>query len=175
MSFLFTIVSLPILSNCKKIDKLTQFTLSYKERVVVPATASINLPFNLFTPDITTNSESEFEVHDTRKERVENIRLKTLNLTLIQPSNGQFSFLKSITIYISAEGLPEEKIAWKDNIPANPGKQLELETANTNLRDYIKKDKFKLRIALVTDEVLTSDQEVEVHSAFFVDARVLGQ
>lgn len=160
--------------GCDKAEELTQFDLEYNETVVIPSTTGLNLPFNLFTPDMESNSESAFEVNDTRKDLIEEIQLTTLDLTLTSPSTGSFSFLKSIEIYISADGLSEQKIAWKESIPANPGKKLVLETTSNDLKDYIKKDSFKLRLNTVTDEAITSDHEIDVHSVFFVDAEILG-
>jgi hypothetical protein len=173
--FLLLAIGSLSLSGCKEIDKLTQFNMDYNETVVILSSTGINLPFNLFTPDVESNSESTFSVNDTRKDLVEEIRLTKLDLTLTSPSNGDFSFLKSIEIFISADGLSEVKIAWKENIPSDVDNYIELETSDTDLKEYIKKDKFKLRLNTVTDELITSDQHIDIHSVFFVDAKILGQ
>jgi len=117
--------------GCKKIDKLTQFNLEYNETITIPSTTIINLPFNLITPDIESNSESSFAVNDTRKELIEEIILKKLALNLESPEDSDFGFLKSIEIYISADDLADVKIAWKNEISASPGKYIELETTQT--------------------------------------------
>lgn len=164
-----------VLNACKKIDKLTQFNMEYNESIVIPSSTGINLPFNIFTPDVKSNSESTFAVNDTRKDLIEEIILKKLDLTLTSPSNGNFGFLKSVEIFISADGLSEVKIAWKSDIPAKIDKYLELDRTSTDLKEYIKKDEFTLRVSTVTDELLASDHQIDVHSTFFVDAKILGQ
>ena len=169
------IVPLMVLIGCKKIDKLTQFDMDYNETIVIPSSSGINLPFNLFTPDIKSNSESTFAVNDTRKDLIEEIILTQLDLTLTSPSNGDLGFLKSIEIYLSADGLSDVKVAWKDDIPSSVDKYLELETTNIDLKEFIKKDEFALKVTTVTNEILTSDHHIDVHSVFFVDAKVLGQ
>lgn len=161
--------------SCKKLDKLTQFEMKFNETVVVPASSGIHLPFNLFTPEIHSNAETTLSVNDTRKEYVEEIKVTHLDITLELPASGDLSFLKSIEIFLSAEGLPEIKIAWKAQVPADTGQYLELETTDANLKDYILKEKFSLRVSTVTDEILTSDHHLEIHSVFFVDAKILGQ
>ncbi len=163
------------LGSCKKIDKLTQFEMGFTERVIIPSSTGINLPFNLFTPDVKTNSETTFEGKNTRKDLIEKIKLTKLDLSLQAPTGSDFSFLKSIEIFISAAGMDEIRIAWKENIPANVGSLLELETSTTDLKEYIKKDQFKLRVSTVTDEVLTADHQIDVKSLFFVDAKIIGQ
>lgn len=160
--------------GCKKFDKLTQFNMDFDQTAVIPASSGINLPFNVLTPDMQTNSASTFEVNDTRKDLVEEIKLTTLTLTLNSPSNANFNFLKSINIYISADGLPETKIAWKEDIPEDIS-VLNLTVSNSDIKEYIKKDKFSLRMNAVTDEVITQDHEIAIHSVLFVDAKILGQ
>lgn len=148
--------------------------MEYIETSTIPSSVGVNFPFNFWTPDIETNSESQFEVNDTRKDLIEKIILKNLDLTITSPSNGDFSFLKTISVYISGEGLPEIKVAWLDIVPSNAGKNIVLSVSDADLQEYIKLDKFDLRLNTVTDEVIMSDYTIDVHSIFFVDAKILG-
>lgn len=166
---------LVLLMGCEKIDSLTKFNIEYDETVVFSSSTGLNLPFNLITPDMETNSESTFASNDTRKELIEEIILTKLDLTLTSPTNGDLGFLKSIEIYITADGLSDVKVAWKDNIPSNIDKFLELDTSNADIQEFIKKDEFSLKVSSVTDEVLASDHHIDIHSEFFVDAKILGQ
>lgn len=163
-----------ILFGCKKFDKLTQFYVTFDETAVVPATAGVNFPFNILTPDVETNSESTFEVNDTRKDLIEEIILTTLDLTISSPSDADFSFLEFLSVYIKADGLDEVKIAWKETIPQTT-KVLKLDLTGADLKEYIKSDKFTLRLNTKTDETINSDHHIKIHSAFYVDAKVLGQ
>lgn len=161
--------------GCKKVDELTKFDMDYNTTVVIPSSTGINLPFNVISPSVTSNSESTFEVNDTRKDLIEEITLKKLELTVITPNGEDFSFLESISIYINAQDLPEVKIAWNDVVSSGAGSVLSLTTSNADLKEYIKKDNFTLRVNTVTDEVLTSDYHINIFSQFFVDAKILGQ
>jgi len=172
---LFTLSALVILLiGCDKIDELTQFNLEYNQSLVIPSSTGVTLPFNIFTPDIESNSESTFSSNNTNKDLIEEITLTKMQLTLSSPKNGNFGFLKSIEIFISAEGIPEQRIAWKENIANDIDKNLQLETTDRDLKEFIKKEKYKLRLNTVTDEVITSDHHIEVNSVFFVDAKILG-
>jgi len=162
-------------TGCKKIDKLTQFNMEFNESITISSGTSIDLPFNVLTPDIQTNSSSTFAVNNTRKELIEEVKLTNMTLVVKSPSNGTFSFLKSINIYIVADGLPEVKIAWKENIPNTVGATLSLDVSDTNLKDYIIKDKFNLKLSTVTDEIIATDYQIDIKSVFFVDAKILGQ
>ena len=170
----FLLITVVALAGCKKLDKLTQFDMKFDTSVDIPSTVGINLPFNILTPDITTNSESSFESNDTRKDLIEKITLKTMEMTVSKPAGEDFSFLKSIEITIKADGLDDKKIAWLNDIPDNAGSTITLETTPDDLKEYIKKDSYKLDVETTTDEILTQDYTIDIHNVFFVDAKILG-
>ncbi|XHP73950.1 hypothetical protein KCTC52924_01696 [Arenibacter antarcticus] len=161
-------------SACDKLDELTKFEMDYKQRVVIPSTTGIDLPFDIYSPEKETNATSEFAVNDTRKDLIEEIILRHLSLNIISPEGEDFSFLESITVYMSAEDLPEIRIAWNEEVSETAGGLLELETSVEDLKEYIKKDSYSLRLKTVMDEFLSSDYEIEIVSVFFVDAKILG-
>ncbi len=160
--------------SCKEVDKLTQFTISNDSEATIPATLGINLPIDIWTPDIPTNSESEFESNNTAKDLIEHITLKSLKIDITSPESATFDFLKNIEIYISAEGLDEKKIAWLNDIPKTGLRTIDLETSSDDLQEYIKKDKYKLRTKTVTRELISQDTDIKIHAVFWVDAKILG-
>jgi len=163
-----------LFSSCDKLDELTKFDMEYSQRATIPSSTGANLPFDIFTPDMETNSESKFAVNDTRKDLIEEITLTELEMVIISPDNADFSFLNSIEIFISAEDLEEIQIASLDEVPDDAGNVLLLNTSDADLKEYIKKDEFSLRLNTVTDELISTDHELEVNSTFFVDAKILG-
>ena len=170
----FLLIFIVSFVSCDKLDELTKFDMEYNQRVTIPSSTGIDLPFDVYTPETETNSESKFEVNDTRKDLIEEIKLTELELVIISPTDADFSFLNSIEVFISAEGLDEVKIASQPEVPENAGKTLNLETMDIDLKEYIKKDEFSLRLNTVTDELISSDHELQVNSTFFVDAKILG-
>ncbi|WP_396633149.1 hypothetical protein [Maribacter sp. R86514] len=171
---IFVICLFALITSCDKLDELTKFDMEYSQRATIPSSAGIDLPFDVFTPEIETNSESTFEVNDTRKDLIEEIKLTELELVIILPDSADFSFLNSIEVYISADGLEEIKIAYLEEVPDDAGSVITLDTADTDLKEYIKSDEFSLRLNTVTDELMSTDHELEVNSTFFVDAKILG-
>lgn len=162
------------ITGCKQIDKLTQFNMDYESDITYSAGIPVNLPFNIATPDVATNSESEFAINDIRKDLIESIRLTQARLTITSPSGKTFSFLKDVRVYISAPNLPEVEIANKLNIDNSIGGEIQLDITDTELQEYIKAEKFNLRVASTTDEIISSQVNVHVYSNFFVDAKILG-
>lgn len=170
---LYFLSLLTLLFGCDKIDELTKFNLDYETQVTIPSSAGINLPFDVLTPETETDSETKFNSNDTRKDLIEEIKLTELQLVITLPSDADFSFLESIEVYISADGLEEIKIASKLDVPETPS-TLDLEVSDVDLKEYIKKDSYNLRLNTVTDEAMSQDHEIDVNSTFFVDAKILG-
>lgn len=174
ISFLFIGALLFANPGCKELDKLTQFHVTYNSQVTIPKTLGVNLPIDVPTPDIKTNSNSEFESNNTHKNLIDVIYPSEITLTITSPSSSSFDFLKSIEIDISADGLPEKKIAWLDDIPKTGLKTITLKLSSDNLKEYIMKESIKLNVKTTTRELISHDTDVKVHTVFFVNAKILG-
>lgn len=172
--FLVVMVVLGCSMTSCDLDQYTQFDMDFTSSVTVPASSGINLPFNLFTPEVTTNSEATFGSNNTNKDLLEEVKLTQMTMTITSPNDQRFDFLNEIRIFIDADGLSEIEIAFKENIPETIGTELELDVNGNDIQEYLKKDKFKLRVETVTDEFISEDVQIEVYSKFRVDAQVLG-
>jgi hypothetical protein len=93
MKYLLLVFSLILFLGCKKAKKEIVFYMDYDASVTVPASTSLGLPINLPTPDVTTNSESNFEQNKTTPSLVQSITISTLTLKINSPSAGNFKFL----------------------------------------------------------------------------------
>ncbi|MCX8019157.1 MAG: hypothetical protein N2747_01535 [Chitinophagaceae bacterium] len=154
-------------------DELTQFDLSVDSEVVIRSSFPVHVPFEIFTPEINTASETEFQNNNTKKELVEKAVLKQITFQLKSPSGGNFNFLNSIELYIQAEGLAERKIAWKQPVPENTN-TFTCDIAGEDLKDYIRKDKFKIKVVTRTDQLITTDHVIQINTVLFIDAKILG-
>tara|TARA_R110001632_G_scaffold144870_2_gene261596 strand:+ start:618 stop:1217 length:600 start_codon:yes stop_codon:yes gene_type:complete len=169
-----TAFALLLLTSCDAVDELTKFDLDYTTNYTIESNTIIDTPLDIITPEVTTNSETEFESNDTRKDLIESIKLKTMTLTLKSPSDGNFNFINEISIYIKAEGLAEQIIASGIDLPENGAQQLTLGVDNVELKEYIKKDSYSLRVNTVTDGAITRDHNIDIRTVFRVDAKILG-
>lgn len=162
-----------ILSSClKQFEDLATFELEYTTQATVRSTVGINLPFDVNTPPVETNSQARFENNNTRSNLVESVNLKSLIIELTSPQGADFSFLEDITFYIDADGQNEIQIAIKDPIPTDQGNTISLDVSNENLRDYITKNAFDLRIKVTIDEAILQDHSFEVVTVFDVKAKL---
>lgn len=172
-SSIFLVSLLLLTVSCEEANELTKFDIEYDKSFTVPATLGIDTPLSIPTPDITTNYQEKFSGNDTKKDLVEEIYMKDLTLTVQTPSSADFSFLKSLTIYINAEGMEETEIASRESISNDIGSTLEMETSGVDLKEYIFKDSFNLRTKVTTDETISEDHEINAAMVFTVDAKLL--
>ncbi len=159
------------ISGC--IKKITHFYVDYTTTTTVPATLTSSIPLSLMTPELETNSTYEFEDHNTRKDKIQSIFLKTLRLTITQPNGETFSFANSMELFISTDNSNEQKIAGLIEIPDTVGDELSLIVEDVDLQEYIKSDKFKLRLKVISDETIPQDVQIEIYSNFLVDAKLI--
>ncbi len=159
---------------CDKLSEYTKFDLKYNTSVTIPSTFGMNIPFTVYTPSVTTNTESQFSLNNTRTDLIEEVTLKSVILTITDPEGSDFSFLKSIEVYLSADSLDEIKIASREGITNDVGDTLHLVTEPDDLQAYIKKESFTLSVKTVTDEMLSHDYTIDIDAVFGVDARILG-
>lgn len=160
-------------NSCKKLDEFTKFDLDYTSQVTVPANSLINLPIDIVTPDMETNYQDKFSNNNTNTDLVEEITLSTISITAKLPQGSNLDFLKSVQVFISADGLDELDIASSYDIPDGLT-TLELTVSNANLKDFVTKKSIKLRVKTVTDKAITQDRDLEIFTRFKVNAKVLG-
>ena len=163
-----------VLFSCKK-GGFTKFDINYEASIIIQNGTGISVPISFFTPDIESNSEAEFEVNDTRKDKIQSIRLIGMTLEIVSPPGQEFDFLEDIELFISADGLDELLLAYVYNMNNSVGSTINITCSQNDFQEYIKKDKFKLRIRTISDEYNLSDVEIKIKSTFNVDAKLIGK
>ncbi|MEZ0131322.1 hypothetical protein AB9T88_16740 [Flavobacterium sp. LBUM151] len=156
-------------TSCDAIDDLLSFTISNETSIQIKSTSPINLPTEVVTPDVTTNSSSEFKNNKTEAGLVKDVKLKSLNLSITSPDGKTFAFLKSIHLYISTTDSDEIELAYLDDINSTTN-MIELMSTNARLDRYIKADKYKIRTQVTLKETLTKDVTVKADMKFRVTA-----
>jgi hypothetical protein len=169
---IFLLLLAGLVFGCKSIDKLLTFTVTDQTSFRVESTSPLNLPFEILTPDVTTNSSQKFENNNTTSALVKDVKLEELRLTITNPSTKTFSFLKSVYIYISTTQSDEIQLAYLDNI-SSTNSTITLITTQEKLDKYVKSSSYKLRTKIVTSESLSQPVDVRVDLKFKVTAQSL--
>jgi hypothetical protein len=165
-----TVVS--FVTGCDKIDDLLTFTITDQTTIRIENNSPLNLPFEIATPDISTNANQEFQNNNTKADLVKDIKLEEVKLTITSPNGKTFSFIKSIHIYVATTTSDEIQLAFADNIEANTN-TINLTCTKEKLDRYIKSDSYKLRTEIVTRETLTQSIDIQANLKFKVTAEAL--
>lgn len=165
---IIVMLSLLVIS-CSTVDKLLTFTISNQTTFKINSGLPLNSPFEVATPDVTTNSTSEFKNNNTNVDLVKDVKLQELKLSITNPTDKTFSFLKSVHMYISTTANDEIELAFLDNISATTN-TINLTCTPEKLDKYIKASSYKIRTSVTTRETLTQDIEVQANMKFKVTA-----
>lgn len=175
-TFFLFITGLLLFTSCnlrEKIEDITTFEINNSTEFSIPSSSIVNVPIDIGTPDINTSSKQTFENNNTRADLVENVNLSELKLSITNPNDRTFTFLKSLKIYISNDTEGKTLIAENQDIPENVGSTLDLETTGTDLSEYIKEDTYSLEFEAVTRETTNSKTDIKAEMIFEVRAKIL--
>jgi hypothetical protein len=170
--FVFTsIIFLAGNFSCSKKDKLFTFNIDTESSFTISTSVAANIPVDIPTPGVTTNSTQQFQNNNTNVNLVKDIRLKSLDLTITNPAGKTFAFLQSIHIYISTNASNEIELAYADNI-SSAASTLSLTTSVERLDDYVKASSYNLRTKIVTKQVQTQNIDIKNNCKFTVTANL---
>ena len=155
--------------SCSVVDKLLTFTVSNQTTFKIASGFPLNLATEIITPDVTTNSSAEFQNNNTKADLVKDVKLTELKLTITDPTDKTFSFLKSIHLYISTDANDEIELAYLDDINSTTN-TLNLICTSQKLDKYIKASSYKIRAKAVIKESVTKDITVKSEMKFKVTA-----
>jgi hypothetical protein len=169
---IFILLTCSLLSCKRQFESLANFKINYEQEVTIESTGGLNLPFNLNTPPVTTNTENEFRNQNTRSNLIDEVNLNELRLEITSPTGADFSFLERIRIFIKADGLDDLEVAWKDPVPNEAQSIISLDCTDRDLQNYLKKEAFSLQVRATTDETISQDHEVTIYSEFQVKGKL---
>lgn len=163
-------VSIMLLFNsCNVIDDILTFSLDNQTTFRIESGFPVGTAATVLTPDVTTNSSSTFENNNTKVELVKDVKITELKLTITNPADKTFSFLKTIRLFISTDGTDEIELAYLDNINATTN-TLNLICTPERLDKYIKAPSYKIRTQAVIKESIAQDISVKADMKFRITA-----
>jgi hypothetical protein len=165
--FLFAVL---LLCSCKK---QISFELNYSKTFVIDKTQALETATDIVSDTITTNIDAIYTTNQTNQKNVINIQLKDITFTVSNPSQHNFDFMKSIEIYLRADGLPERLISTQMNIPETGLTEITGELPNVNVIEYLSKPSYSLRFKVTIDQNIPEDFTLQVKQNFDVDAKKL--
>ena len=168
---IFIISILSCLVACKKAKQLLDITFRFttKYDFTLPKVADQVYPvpdslISVQTPEINNTIPDEFQKNKADINKVKEVAIESIDLTIKSPVGQTFDFMKSVEVYLGASGKGEVLVASKDNIHTlSPAPNtLSLDVKGANIVDYIKGPTYYLKIK--TRLVKTYTQDIVVGS-----------
>ena len=156
-------------SSCNVVDDLLTFSIDNQTNFKIESAFPVGSALTIVTPEVTTNSSSTFENNNTRADLVKDVKLSQLQVSITNPSGKNFSFLKSIVLFISTDGNDEIELAKLENINSSSN-TLDLICTTAKLDKYVKASSYKIRTRAVIKETITEDITVNAVMKFRVTA-----
>jgi hypothetical protein len=137
-------------TSCNKLRHLADinFNLPYSQEFAAPAIDSTvpippgGLPVSLPAVAVPTNSKTEMEKNNISSDLITVVKLKSFSQ---KTTTGNFNFTDTLQVYMSAPGLPETLLAYKNGIPVNTD-NIVFDCTDKNLKEYFLQDTVYLRM-----------------------------
>ncbi len=104
---------------------------------------------------------------ETDTSRIASITASVIRIRNLQ-SNADLSYIRRAVVRISAEGLPEREVAFREEVPFNTGLDLDLIPSLSELRPYFLKDRFRLIVRLNFRNISPETMTLQLESGFQV-------
>lgn len=153
--------------GCKKVDQLLTFNVDVSQSTTIPVILVGAGPIK--ADPVTTNSADSFRNNKTTKDKVKDVYLNKMALTITSPSGLTFDFLDKVEIYISTNSNNRILLARLDNVPKGVTTVTLVPTTN-RLDEYLKSDTYTLDAIYTSNAARLAPFTVRSDATFKVTA-----
>ncbi|MCB9046979.1 MAG: hypothetical protein H6550_12675 [Chitinophagales bacterium] len=170
------------LASCQKFKDIFNITITvpYDDAVAItgipgdPHVPSTGLKESLGLIKIPTNSAEILADNQSALDLVTSVSLSQMGVDLLLPTYQDVSMADSIWLYVSANGVPEQLIAYNYNVP-DTGKRLDLTpNPSVELMDVFVSDTMTFRIEGFFVKDVAYNSKIKFDMKFKVKASLIG-
>ncbi|RYD54864.1 MAG: hypothetical protein EOP56_18010 [Sphingobacteriales bacterium] len=170
--------------GCDKIEDLAKIEkdLDFTQTVDVPGLPNgadslaqgqvVRGDFPIMAIETKSKEFLEGEGSAANPDAVEHVKLSKFKASVLMPANGDFDYVDSIYVFLSAKGLSEIKIASKTSV-AKGSKSIDFDCNSDNLKEYFLKDTMYVRMGGKFVGAPDSGSRLEIKPTFNVKANLL--
>ena len=159
-----------LLIGCKKVDQILTFNVDVSQSTTIPFILSGTGPIS--PVPVTTNSADSFRNNKTTKDKVKDVYLNKMMLTVTAPSGTTFDFLDKVQIFISTGTNNKILLAQLDNVPRGVT-TITLVPTTSRLDEYLKADTYTLDAIYTSNKFVSAPFTVRSDASFKVTANPL--
>ena len=137
-------------------------------------TSGHSMVANFPTMPIETKSKEFLEGNGSsaNPDGVEHVKLTKFKASVQLPANGNFDYVDSVYVFLSANGLSEILVANKISVPKG-SKSIDFDCKDENLKNYFLKDTMYIRMGGKFTGAPDSGSKLEIKPTFNVKANLL--
>ncbi|GAA4158221.1 hypothetical protein GCM10022217_19130 [Chryseobacterium ginsenosidimutans] len=132
--FLTAAIASVALVNCGTVQSLVQNTFPYTANVLV----STGVPADKEVSSTATATNVQTWFGGNNNAKIKDVRISDAKVSVVSPSGGNLSALKSIKVYISSSGTSEKLVASRSDISTDAS-SLNLDLGNSGFLDEVVK------------------------------------
>lgn len=156
--FSIAVIASAALVSCGTVQSIVQNTFPYTANVLI----STGVPANkeISSTSTATNVQSWFGGNNNAQ--IKDVRISDAKISLVSPTDGNLSALKSVKVYISSSGTGERLVASRSDI-SSTGSSLNLDLNSAGFLDeVVKSTGVTVRTVYELKNQTTSDMNLKV-------------
>ncbi|WP_209389908.1 MULTISPECIES: hypothetical protein [unclassified Chryseobacterium] len=159
---LIATVSSIALASCGAVQSIVQNTFPYTSNFLV----STGVPANKEVSSTSTASNVQTWVGGNNNAQIKDVRISEAKISVVSPTSGDLSALKSVKVYISSNGTSEKLVASRSDISTNSS-SLNLDLNDSGFLDNIVKSSgLSVRTVYELKNQTSSDMNIKVSLNF---------
>ncbi|MDQ0784466.1 hypothetical protein [Chryseobacterium sp. W4I1] len=156
--FLMTAAVATVVVSCGTVQSLVQNTFPYTASVLV--STGVPADKEVSSTSTATNVQTWFGGNNNAK--IKDVRISDAKISVVSPSGGNLSAVKSVKVYVSSNGTGEKLVASRSNITTDSS-SLNLDLNDTGyLDEVVKSSGLTVRTVYELKNQTTSDMNLKI-------------
>lgn len=156
--FLMTAAVSAVVVSCGTVQSLVQNTFPYTANVLV--STGVPADKEVSSTSTATNVQTWFGGNNNAK--IKDVRISDAKISVVSPSGGNLSAVKSVKVYVSSGGTGEKLVASRSNISSDSS-SLNLDLNDTGyLDEVVKSSGLTVRTVYELKNQTTSDMNLKI-------------
>lgn len=160
-----------LFTACDKLSEI-EFDLSSGSVVLDVAPDTLVGAGQFGEKDIIVKLDSILEAKNVDRDKLKSAKIKKITMTIIEPSGANFDVIDYFDAELSAPGLAMKKVASLNPVPQGQN-EVNLNSTNDELLDYIMADKFTYRLTGSKNQPIVDPMKIKIVITFTVVGDVL--
>jgi hypothetical protein len=145
--------------SCNKLKHI-KFTAPFTAKMTVPKSDLVNVTHTVFSDTVETNIASLSDDNKTSTNLIRSVKFDEVVLSITEPADQTFDFVRDLRVYIWTPGQPEAEVAFKTDMSEN-GRELTLDINDREFKHYFISDWFQIKATAYTTKPIMQDIKID--------------